>query len=386
MPKNIVFCADGTWNGPDKDENGDGVPDVTNVLRLFSMLAGRDSSDSLIKQDEQEKLLADAGTEIQAAKYIHGVGDSRNPIKKLLGGVFGEGFIQRVVRGYTYISRQYQPDDRIFLVGFSRGAYTARTLAGMIARMGLIKPQAMQENGHHNPERAYSMGVDVWTRYREKLGKRSTLLGYLEQFKARPVSDADTVDVPRIAAVAVWDTVGALGVPIYRREDGELLDVFQFANLDLSSKVALGLHAVSIDEEREHFLPTLWNPRQDGSIQQVWFAGAHADVGGGYPERNLSDISLRWMMQELQCAGVHFDHTPDDIQNEAFVPGNTPWTKPPFDAFNHEPRKHPDYLLVHGSVVERMTRYPDLYTPASLGGFLVEGKLPPSMVAGRKPA
>jgi uncharacterized protein (DUF2235 family) len=385
MAKNIVFCADGTWNGPGKDENGDGVPDVTNVLRLFSMLAGRDSSDSLVKQDEQEKLLTDAaGTEIQAAKYIHGVGDSRNPIKKLLGGVFGEGFIQRVVRGYTYISRHYNPDDRIFIIGFSRGAYTARTLAGMIARMGLLKPEAMQESGHHDPEKSYRMGVNVWTRYREKLGKRSTLLGYLEQFKARPVSDADTVDVPRIAAVAVWDTVGALGVPIYRREDGELMDVFQFADLDLSSKVALGLHAVSIDEERENFLPTLWNPRQDGTIQQVWFAGAHADVGGGYPERNLSDLSLRWMMQELQCAGVHFDHTPDDIQDEVFIPGNTPWTKPPFAAFNHGPRKHPDHLLVHSSVVERMSKYPDRYRPRSLSAFLVEGKFPSSKVAGRK--
>jgi uncharacterized protein (DUF2235 family) len=139
MAKNIVFCADGTWNGPDQDEDDGGVPDSTNVLRLFSRLAGQDSAESLHKQDEQEKVLSDSAGVRQAAKNIHGVGDSRDPIKRLMGRVFGGGLVKRIVRGYTFISRHYEPGDDIYLADFSRGAYTTRALGGMIARVGLLK-------------------------------------------------------------------------------------------------------------------------------------------------------------------------------------------------------------------------------------------------------
>ena len=139
MSKNIAFFADGTWNGTDpKDENKDGIADLTNVIKMFCSLEGGQTLDTTRLQDEQELIARDAaGAVTQHAKYIHGVGDSNNPLMRLLGGVFGAGIIQRIVRGYTFISRNYQAGDRIFITGFSRGAYTARALGGMIAGVGL---------------------------------------------------------------------------------------------------------------------------------------------------------------------------------------------------------------------------------------------------------
>jgi len=160
MSKYIVFCADGTWSGLGQGDGDDQVqPAATNVLRLFAALDGRITEESLRKRDEQEKIAYGIDGELkQVAKYLHGVGDSGNAIRKILGGVFGEGFIERIVRGYTFVSRHYASGDRIVLAGFSRGAYTVRALAGMITRMGLLPMQAMlDENGRHDQERAYRL-------------------------------------------------------------------------------------------------------------------------------------------------------------------------------------------------------------------------------------
>lgn len=133
MSKNIVFCADGTWNGPgtvlttleidSADGSGKLPPDaITNVVKLFANLAGHVTPDTVALRYEAEKLLDG----LQIAKVLHGVGDSSNPILKVLGGVFGVGVIARILRGYTFLSRNYLPGDAIHILGFSRGAYTAR--------------------------------------------------------------------------------------------------------------------------------------------------------------------------------------------------------------------------------------------------------------------
>ncbi|MES2606654.1 MAG: DUF2235 domain-containing protein, partial [Pseudomonadota bacterium] len=173
MPKWIVFCADGTWNGPGQDDNGDKLPDPTNVFKLFWGLAGELTAGSVIAADEQEKALVVNGKLLQLAKYIHGVGDSRNPIRRLVGGAFGAGIIARIVRGYTFISRNYEPGDRIVIVGFSRGAYTARALAGMVAGQGLLGKHLTADK-----ERAYRAGAQAWYRYRNQ---RSKGPGFLER-------------------------------------------------------------------------------------------------------------------------------------------------------------------------------------------------------------
>ena len=133
MPKTIIFCADGTWNGPEEqtgvsaidgdDDHGELTrSSVTNVVKLFANLAGRVTPETLALRNEQEKVLARAdGSTAQIAKYLHGVGDSANPIVKLLGGTLGVGIICRIVRGYTFISRSYAPGDEIHIVGALTG-------------------------------------------------------------------------------------------------------------------------------------------------------------------------------------------------------------------------------------------------------------------------
>src|SRR5262245_47799785 len=163
MEKNIIFCADGTWNNPNQDHDGDKIADPTNVYKLFLCLDGMDSPSALLTANEQEKELASDGLTLQIAKYIHGVGDSRNPIGRIIGGAFGAGIISRIVRGYTFISRNYEPGAKIFIVGFSRGAYTARALGGLIASEGVLAPPLTEDK-----ELAYRYGAEAWYQYRKK--------------------------------------------------------------------------------------------------------------------------------------------------------------------------------------------------------------------------
>jgi len=154
MSKVIVFLADGTWNGIGVDSDRDGVPEATNVLKLYHNLAGDESIDSFSLENESERVAMNADRNIlQIAKYLHGVGDSDNPLRKMLTGAFGAGVISRIVRGYTFISRNYAPGDRIIIIGFSRGAYTAR------ARRHDRKEwfAGLQRAQHHNQGRSLSI-------------------------------------------------------------------------------------------------------------------------------------------------------------------------------------------------------------------------------------
>lgn len=376
MPKNIVFCADGTWKGLGQSQ-GDGEElqaDATNVLRLFAALAGTVTADSLRKQDEQEKVeRGPDGVATQVAKYLHGVGDSGNAIRKILGGVFGEGFIERIVRGYTFVSRNYAPGDRIFLAGFSRGAYTVRALGGMIVTMGLLPPDAMRaDDGSDDPGQAYGLGIHVWAAYRRRAGKQSTLLGYLEEFKARPIDPARLVQGVGIEAIGVWDTVGSLGVPFYDPADAKKIDVFAFADRALSPKVRSGFHAIAIDEQRGDFEPTLWDAR-DG-VQQRWFCGAHSDVGGGYPTQDLSGFALDWMIDHFKGCGVAISPQYQAVKAGTFGPVHTPYKDPPFDLLPHGPRTVPADALFHPSVQAYLDRVGD-YQPQGLAALLKDRRL-----------
>ena len=136
MAKNIIFCADGTWNNSGT-ETENKVDAVSNVLKLFIYLLGSAAQKTEIKDLTGNILELEkshmVGTELrQIAKYINGVGNSNFKINRALGGAFGFGLIERIARGYTFISRNYEVGDQIYIVGFSRGAYTARALAGLI--------------------------------------------------------------------------------------------------------------------------------------------------------------------------------------------------------------------------------------------------------------
>jgi uncharacterized protein (DUF2235 family) len=256
---------------------------------------------------------------------------------KALGGVFGVGVITRIVRGYTYISRNYEPGDSIHITGFSRGAYTARALAGMIARVGLLNNKTFDAN---DKSEAYRRGYEAWVRSKgisfEGKGLLNTLLntvvqladGVLSRVSLKPT---DFVTGVRMRCVGVWDTVGSLGVPEYIK--GARRDLFTFVDDKLSPLVDRGFHAMALDEMRRDFPVERWDP--DPRIEEVWFTGAHSDVGGGYPasECGLSDIALNWLMLKLQSVGVLLAdplvHKPDLAPcNQAY---HTPWSKPPFN-------------------------------------------------------
>lgn len=374
MSKNLVFCADGTWNGLGSQDDTDQLdPDATNVLRLFSALEGQVTDESLRKRDELEKVVFDKDSDVtQIAKYLHGVGDSNNAIRRLLGGVFGEGFIQRIVRGYSFLSRNYDPGDRIYLVGFSRGAYTVRALCGMIVKMGLLPFRAMiGSDGRYDPELAYKLGIHVWARFREEAGKLSTLLGYVSEFKGKHIDLDSLIQVPSIDTVAVWDTVGSLGIPIQAIGEDRNIDIFKFADCALSPRVAAGFHALAIDEQRIDFVPTLWDARED--VVQRWFCGAHSDVGGGYEDRNYSSISLAWMIGKLKSRLVQFQPQTAAAVPE-FGPMHTPYLDPPFAIRPHGPRVLPDDAFFHPSVQECLDKF-GAYDPASLKALLTQRRL-----------
>lgn len=339
MEKTIVFCADGTWNGPgqDDDDGGDGDrrPDPTNVCKLFRGLEGELAAGSMPQAGEQEKELRVGGRVAQVAKYLHGVGDSRHPINRLLGGAFGAGVVARIVRGYTFISRNYCSGDSIVIVGFSRGAYTARALAGLIASQGLLARRFAADR-----EGAYRAGAQAWHRWRRAASRRTgRAAGLAEAMADLPafvssddLTDADFVAVDSIAAVAVWDTVGTLGLPDYLHEPGG--DAFKFTDTALSRKVVRGFHAVALDEQRRDFAPTLWDPAPH--VVQFAFPGAHSDVGGGYPatggESGLSDIALEWMAQQLRSIGVRLARpVASPLRPDPLGVAHKPWLAWPFD-------------------------------------------------------
>jgi Uncharacterized alpha/beta hydrolase domain (DUF2235) len=396
MPKSIVFCADGTWNGPGEPDSDDPRRPWSNVFKLFLNLAGIDNPATTQLEKEQDRTLTAAnGTVEQVAKYLHGVGDSMNLLAKLVGGGFGVGLITRIVRGYTFISRNYQTGDKIYLVGFSRGAYTVRALAGLISAKGLLSAKDAGTAGTNDDKGpAYRLGAAVWYQWRhEVLRTQPHLLDHFEEimldlpgFLRRPPAPASMVHAP-VEAVAVWDTVGALGIPKF---DGQhvAVDLFQFADKALTANVRFGRHAISIDEQREEFAPTLWNPDAN-RIAQVLFPGAHADVGGGYPlsgnESGLSDGALEWIGRELRILGVRFA-TPPRVGPTPDPAGvaHQPWNEPLWKGLPRRTRALPAGLGLSKSVIDRINAgsvKPDpaavaaAYSPTSLAQY-VDGMRP----------
>ena len=194
-----------------------------------------------------------------------------------------------------------------------------------------------------------------------------------------------------IEAVAVWETVGALGIPEYTKSMLRI-DVFRFADTKLSKIIQQGFQAIAVDERREDFAPTFWDT--DPRVTQVLFPGAHADVGGGYPATNnesgLSDRTLKWMMNRLLSAGVQMAALPVFAPNPDFKgAAHQPWAYPPFEELPTGPRVFPAGYSLSKFVVDRMNAgpvisnpgaVPTLYTPGNLGAYLVGSAPAPGVV------
>ena len=333
MSKKIIFCADGTWNtahGPEL------MPADTNVRRLYLSL--NDSSSQL-------------------RYYDSGVGTNDTLAQHLFGGALGEGLFQKVQDGYEFLAYVWDPGDEIYLFGFSRGAYTARSLAGMIALFGVP-----------------TKNLDNQTVPRMFAAYRTRDHSQRLQLKTELAANYGLQDV-NIRMVGVWDTVGSLGIP------GHLfgmLDEWKYGFLDtaLSPCIQTAYHAVAIDERRAAFLPTLWtnsdgSPRpNDQQLTQVWFSGVHTDVGGGEKESQLANITLRWMIDNAERCGLSFD---ERLVQQCFAPLPFQPLGPMHDQWSLIPWGLPKYRDVPaGSALSNtaVLRYQQVpsYRPSGLAG------------------
>jgi uncharacterized protein (DUF2235 family) len=275
MAKRIALFLDGTWNT---------VLDNTNIWCVKALC----------------QVSAD-----QIAYYSVGVGTRYGD--KIRGGMVGYGLDKEVIKAYEWLSESYEHEDRIYIFGFSRGAYTARSLAGLISKCGLLKagsPVSLNQ---------------LYDRYRR--GQAVRTIRELANVPASGRSFEEkwlleySIAIP-IFFQGVYDTVGALGVPfgnvpVISRSN------YSFLETDLRINETYGFHALALDEHRQAFAPTFWKksvkkgadayaPRPLDHVEQRWFVGAHADVGGGYANGLLAQIPLRWLMQKAQAHGLTF--------------------------------------------------------------------------------
>ncbi len=300
--RRLVLCFDGTWNK---------VESRTNVSRLFELILDR---------------AADGGEQLKF--YDEGVGsaaEATTPWKRikdgLLGGIFGDGIQRNVLQAYCWLIEHYDspsagPHPEIFIFGFSRGAFTARLLAGLLGASGLLKRQAVMEYG--KPRRSqvtWDNGLVqlAWSRYKPG---RSAWRSVGHRGPGRHVNDWEKIAlaVP-VRLLGVWDTVGRYGVPTWSWGSGFFKPI-RFGDSLIGRHVEHARHAMAIDEHREDFNIRLWEGASATwasarvsdlpvtTIHQRWFAGAHAQVGGGYENDLLCHHPLQWMAEEARTLGL----------------------------------------------------------------------------------
>ncbi|TVR67473.1 MAG: DUF2235 domain-containing protein [Candidatus Competibacteraceae bacterium] len=322
MYKKIIILSDGTGNSAGKLRK-------TNVWRLYQAL-------DLTSPPKP-------GQPRQIACYDDGVGTSSFLPLALLGGAFGWGLKRNVLNLYTFLCRNYEPGDRVYGFGFSRGAFTIRILIGLVANQGLVYADSEAElmrrakwafrayrrerykanllvagarglrDGvvgclaplHDEARGAGERLARCWKAVRRPGLYQRDQIEKIERFK-KAAGRARGEDQPMFAFVGLWDTVAAYGLPIDELTRAwSWLFPLSVPDHRLSEKVKRACHALAIDDERLTFHPVLWDEQNlpaDQTITQVWFAGMHSNVGGGYADDALSYVSLNWIMAEAERA------------------------------------------------------------------------------------
>jgi uncharacterized protein (DUF2235 family) len=375
MAKKIILFADGTGNAFLTQES--------NIWRIYQSL---DSSDK-----------------DQVACYIQGVGTSTFKPWAIFDGATGIGVPGNVLKLYRFLCWNWQEGAEIYMFGFSRGAFTIRTLIAMIASEGLI---ARLQTSQKNPiphEEMQRYAADAYSAYRYKLAKSwkksetpplvfaARAWRRLKRMFGRPPYETiDKEDAPSIDFVGLFDTVEAFGVPFeeMRIAIDRLFWPISFRNGRISHKVRVVRHALSLDDERTTFHPLRIEPEPapDGQplapdrIKEVWFTGVHSDIGGGYPDGALSYVPLIWMLDELRRAtdGLRFkDGAVEGLLGAASAYGLLHDSREGLGVmYRYDPRstngkkQNGDDLststLIHHSVVERMVLGSDNYAPIAL--------------------
>jgi uncharacterized protein (DUF2235 family) len=271
--KRIVICADGTWNVRDQvdEETQKRRPsNVTKIARAVLPQAA-DGIDQVVCYDE-------------------GLGTG-NAVDKFSGGAFGRGIEENIRQLYRFIVYNYHPGDELYFFGFSRGAFTVRSLAGFMNLAGLVQ----KDDDFYVP--------DIYGCY--ETSKRPGSPEWTKAFR----KVKDTRPCPPIRCIGVFDTVGALGAP------GVLGQVFnagkyQYHDVGLNANIQHAYHALAIDERRKPFAPNLWTriANWNGTLEQAWFAGAHTNVGGGCAPDGLANEALHWIVEKAEKLGLEFDN------------------------------------------------------------------------------
>ncbi len=264
--KRIVLCFDGPWDMPVELGLAANKRGETNVSRFYDSLApiGPDGV-------------------AQLAWYNEGAG--RNYMNHLPGS-FGLGLDRTILDGYCHLANTYEEGDEVFILGFSRGAYAARSVVGMIRNCGLVQKEFAPQSA------LVAYGI---YRTRDDGPDSITAQAFRTDF-SRPLT---------IRFLGIWDTVGELGIPSHVAARLNR-DLYSFHDTALSKIVENAYHALALDEHREAYQACLWDSpaKPNQTIEQRWFVGAHADVGGGYPDRELSDLALRWMQEKAAALGL----------------------------------------------------------------------------------
>jgi len=290
MSQRIVVCCDGTWNSHDD-------PSPTNVFKLRGLVSP----------------VAPDGT-TQAVYYDNGVGTRGGWFRRLVDGATGHGLSENVREAYRALVDNYDPGDALFFFGFSRGAFTVRSLGGLIRNCGILR-----RDRRHLVDDAYAL-------YRDRGESSAPDSDAAKRFRADNAVEDRTV----IECISVWDTVGALGNPMIRH--GLVSRRLRFHDVKLSSSVRSAFQALAVDEHRKHFAPSIWEQQEHAAgqvLEQVWFIGAHADVGGGYDSRDLSNIALEWLVRRAASRGLAID----ERALEAFVgDGSVRYSSMPHDS------------------------------------------------------
>ncbi len=310
--KNIIICFDGTWNTADAE-----FP--TNVVKTAQMV-----------------MSADAHGVAQVLFYDEGVGSMEvafgSTVNKWLGGAFGAGLMENIERAYRFLIFNYAPGDRIFLFGFSRGAFSARSFGGLLRTCGILRKDRIGKikdaiELYQNRDREAGADATLCVKFRRENSYASYSDGTGEMGDQHPLS---------IEYVGVWDTVGALGVPTGFFFANRFNKKYQFHDLKLSRMVKSARHGLAIDERRRTFTPTAWtnlgdlngaarsSPEDSPLYDQVWFPGDHASVGGGGTVNGLWQAALVWVVEGALSRGLSIDEAKlneyrDDIDYEASV-------------------------------------------------------------------
>ena len=361
--KNIVICSDGTGNSTIKGRG-------TNVFKLFEAV---DVNGHRAHPDLRRQL----------AFYDDGVGTENLKWLRIFAGATGYGLSRNVKQLYRELCRVYEPGDSVYLFGFSRGAFTVRTLSGLINDCGLIDPADCEtEDAFRQRVRA------AYKAYRRKYrallsrvvgGRRGpTAAEFRAAFARRDA--AGIPDVPRIRLLGVWDTVDAVGLPFALADVwNKVVWQYKFETTTLCEVVERGCHALALDDERAEFEPVIWNendPETRRRVEQVWFSGAHSNVGGGYPQQGMSLVALEWMMKHAEAQGLRFTpHMRDEygsqhsFADKCYDPRSglgVFYRWKPRNVYRLCAKRGIDRPKLHISTIERVLLAPEGYAPGNL--------------------